>query len=283
MPSHRTGIPEGLVGKVRRSVAGARLDIDHSHGEVEFNLVVKGSGRYALGNQVYLLKPGTLIWLMGDRPHRLVRSPHLEMWVVSVRPELADAAGFSDIAAQPLKQLPGRELIDLDRLLSQVAQDSDDPSAYNAGITYLMLRAWRASRDSPPAQARPIHAAVTRAIMLLRQSDTISLSELAREAGVTAPYLSRLLIEQTGRSFVDWRNRVRLDRFMDGYRPGANLLSAALAAGFGSYARFHHVFSEMIGCTPSEWVRQGGEREPAADADLPAEPSAGYGMPGRRA
>ncbi len=277
MPAHRTSIPAGLVGEVRRTAAGARLDIDHVHDEVEFDLVVKGTGRCVVGNQVYTLKPGTLIWLMAGRQHRLVRSPQLEMWVVSLRPELLDADRIAELGAQTIKQLPGRELVDLDRLLSQVAQDSDQPSAYNAGITYLVMRACRASRESPPARAKPMHPAVTRAIMLLRARETISLSALAAEAGVTAPYLSRLLIAETGRSFVDWRNKVRLDRFMEAYRPGANLLAAALDAGFGSYVRFHRVFTEMIGCTPSEWVRQAGDRrEPVEDV---VDPPAAYGVP----
>src|SRR5262249_35098385 len=120
-------------------------------------------------------------------------------------------------------------------------------------------------RDSPPADARPMHAAVARALLLLRENGAeMSLSELAREAGTTAPYLSRLLIEFTGRSFVDWRSRIRLDRFMAAWRPGNNLLDAALAAGFGSYARFHHIFSQMIGCAPGEWARRSERGDSAA-------------------
>ncbi len=36
-------IPVGLVGEVRRSVAGARLQLDPHHPELEFNLVMKGT------------------------------------------------------------------------------------------------------------------------------------------------------------------------------------------------------------------------------------------------
>jgi AraC-like DNA-binding protein len=124
-----------------------------------------------------------------------------------------------------------------------------------------------------------MHPAVTRALMLMRQSDSItSLSELAAEAGVAPTYLSRLLMEHTGRNFVDWRNRIRLDRFIEAYRPGVNLLSAALDAGFGSYARFHHVFSELVGCPPSEWMSQVDEGKIVPKAGVSA-PLPGYGMP----
>ena len=270
---------------MRRSTAGARLAVDHHHPELEFDLVLKGAGSLVLDERSYALKPGTLIWLVPGQRHRLVRSPGLEMWVVSIRPELLEAGQIAELAAAPLHILPGEELIDLDRLLSQVAQDSDQPAVYNAGIAYLTLRAWRASRASPAARTRPMHPAVARALMKLGESSAaVSLSELAEAAGVAAPYLSRLLIEHTGRSFVDWRNRIRLDRFMDFYRPGANLLDAALGAGFGSYARFHHIFSEIIGCAPSEWAREAEERGVPAEGQRAAPPAAalppGYGVPG---
>ncbi len=267
-------IAPGLVGEVRRTVAGARHHIDHGHADLEFDLVLKGTGSLTLGERNYALKPGILIWLVPGQRDRLMRSPGLEMWVATVQPELIEAGRIAQLAERPLRQLPSHELVDLDRLLSQVAQDSDEPAVYNAGIAYLVMRAWRASLDSPAARARPMHPAVGRALLLLRQSDAgLSLSELAEAAGVAAPYLSRLLMEHTGRSFVDWRNGVRIDRFMQGYRPGANLLDAALDAGFGSYARFNHTFNHLVGCAPSEWVKQAG-RQDTADA-----PPGDYGVP----
>ncbi len=167
-----------------------------------------GIGQSCPGRAHLRSEAGTLIWLMPGQRHRLVRSPSLEMWVMNFRSELLEAAQLATLAAEPLKQLSGEALMDLDRLLSQVAQDSDDPLVYNAGITYVVRRALRASRDSPPANARPLHPAVPWALLLLRQSGAVdSLSRIAKAAGVTAPYLSRLLVEHTGRSFLDWRNR----------------------------------------------------------------------------
>jgi hypothetical protein len=122
-------------------VAGARHEIDHHHDDLEFNLVIKGSGAYRIGQEAHALKPGTLIWLVPGQRHSLCRSPFLEMWVVVARPELVDAAWLPEIAAEPSRLLPGEELIDLDTLLSQVSQDSDEPAVYNAGVTYALQRA----------------------------------------------------------------------------------------------------------------------------------------------
>ena len=272
-------VAPGLIGDIRRTIRGARRHVHHSHPDLEFNLVVRGTGAYVIHEQVHELRPGTLMWLAPDAPHWLRRGPGLEMWVVQVRPSALEPAWLSDVAAQPSRIVASHDLIDLDRLMSQVALDSDEPAAYNAGILYVLMRALRASRDRPQAALREMHPAVTRALMLMRQSDSInSLSDLAAEAGVAPTYLSRLLMEHTGRNFVDWRNRIRLDRFIEAYRPGVNLLSAALDAGFGSYARFHHVFSALVGCPPSEWMSQVDEGKIVPKAGVSA-PLPGYGMP----
>jgi AraC-like DNA-binding protein len=273
-------IAAGLLGDVRRSTPGARRDIDHWHDDVEFDLIVSGSASYALDDKVYAIAPGGMIWMVPGQRHKLIRGPNLQMWVVMFRQALLQEGWLEDLAAQPSRVISSHELIDLDRLLSQVAQDSDEPAAYNAGVGYVVMRALRASRDRPSASLRTMHPAVTRALLIMRQDGgASSLSDLAAEAGIAAPYLSRLLVEQTGRGFVDWRNRIRLDRFMQGYAPGANLLNAALDAGFGSYTRFHHIFSELVGCSPSEWVARVDEGKPAPRLGAAA-PVIGYRAPG---
>jgi AraC-like DNA-binding protein len=281
IPSRSLTIPAGLDGLVRRTVAGARLEIDHRHEEVEFDLVIRGAGSYVIDGQTYVLKPGMLFWVAPGHQHRLARSPGLEMWVVAAKPDLVDPEWIAGMAARPSRLLPGDELIDLDWLLSQVAQDSDDRRTYNAGVAYVIARATRASHDSPPAHVRPMHPAVMRALLLLREEGAdFSLPELSAEAGVTAPYLSRLLVEQTGRSFVEWRNRVRLERFMEAYRPGANLLRTALEAGFGSYTRFNQVFNDMVGCSPAEWSEQADGKDADGVEAFKVLSLPRFGMPG---
>jgi methylphosphotriester-DNA--protein-cysteine methyltransferase len=280
-PHHRRDsvVPPGLIGEVRRTTPGARRQIHHSHPDLEFNLIVRGGGTLTLDDQVYELKPGTLIWIVPRQVHKLVRSPSLEMWVVTVGVELLEQSWVADVAARPARVVSGAELIDLDRLLTQVAQDSDEPVAYNAGVTYVLMRALRASRDRPSPSLKPMHPAVARALLLMRRSESPnSLSDLAAAAGVAPTYLSRLLQEHTGRNFIDWRNRIRLDRFMEAYEPGMNLLAAALDAGFGSYARFYHIFGEIVGCPPSEWLSRVDEGKIVPKAGAAAH-VAGYGVP----
>ena len=78
---------------------------------------------------------------------------------------------------------------------------------------------------------------------------------LATELGVSPGHLARSFKREMGVSLVDYRNRLRLDRFFESIqrRGGSgNLLDAALEAGFGSYAQFHRVYRKFLGTTPRD-------------------------------
>jgi AraC-like DNA-binding protein len=64
--------------------------------------------------------------------------------------------------------------------------------------------------------------------------------------------LAKHFRREVGVSLLDYRNRLRIERFLELARESGNLLQAALDAGFGSYAQFHRVFRQQIGVTPKE-------------------------------
>jgi AraC-like DNA-binding protein len=251
--------------EARRTGPGVALQVEHSHAHLEFNLVVSGRGTYFLADGQHDLMPGTLVWLLPGQSHRLMRSPTLDMWVVTLTPDYLDAELLSDIASQPCRLLSSEDAIALDRLLAHISQDTDEPMLYRAGLKYAFRSAWHASMTSAGPATRAMHPAVLQALSVLRlSSDTPTASALARKCGVTQDYLGQLLVEHTGRGFVEWRNRTRLERFHTLYPESGDLLTAALDAGFGSYTQFHRVFSDMIGTTPGEWAKSGAQEKAMA-------------------
>ena len=80
--------------------------------------------------------------------------------------------------------------------------------------------------------------------------------EIASALDISLSRLSRVFKAEMGMSLVEYRNRARLDRFDVLLQKGhSNLLEAALAAGFGSYAQFHRVFRAIRRTTPSAYMR----------------------------
>ena len=69
--------------------------------------------------------------------------------------------------------------------------------------------------------------------------------------------ISRIFTQQIGVSVSRYRNSMRLERFLEYYRqPDRKTITEAVyAAGFGSYAQFHRVFTQVYGTSPREFLR----------------------------
>ncbi|QKD88410.1 helix-turn-helix domain-containing protein [Xanthomonas axonopodis] len=83
----------------------------------------------------------------------------------------------------------------------------------------------------------------------------LTLPELARRIGTNSNYLSRVLNEGLGLTFSAFVNALRIAEAQRLLAGNADILSIALAVGFGSKASFNRVFRAQVGCTPSDYRR----------------------------
>ena len=246
--------------ELRRSTRGARTVVNGAHANLEFGLVISGRATYFFKDRQSDLVPGTLQWVLPGEYHQLLRSPDFEMWVAIIDPSQFDESFLNDVAANPCRLLSSEDALALDRLMSHVSQDSDQPAVFRAGADYVFRSAWHATMSSPGPSRKALHPAVVQALEILRsEASDLPSAELAHRCGVTQGYLGQICMEQTGRGLVEWRNRFRIERFVVAYSGSHDLLTAAFDAGFGSYTQFHRVFSDLIGSTPGEWAKSGSE------------------------
>ena len=81
----------------------------------------------------------------------------------------------------------------------------------------------------------------------------ISLRAIADAAGVSAHHLARAFATATGSSLMRYARGRRLSEAARALATGApNILSVALAAGYGSHEAFTRAFGEQFGMTPEE-------------------------------
>jgi AraC-like DNA-binding protein len=110
-------------------------------------------------------------------------------------------------------------------------------------------------QQSEQGFSRPSHPLVRGVTELLAHDPTLTCDALAERLHVNAGHLARTFKRETGTSVVDHRNELRLARFLGRVDiQAANLLEAALGAGFGSYAQFHRVFRARFGQAPREYL-----------------------------
>ena len=111
--------------------------------------------------------------------------------------------------------------------------------------------------DRPGGGGESYGRLVSAAVAMLAKDPTMGGKEIAARLDISLSRLVRVFKAQMGMSLVEYRNRLRLERFsalLD--RGRTNLLGAALDAGFGSYAQFHRVFRALRHATPREYLRR---------------------------
>jgi AraC-like DNA-binding protein len=129
-----------------------------------------------------------------------------------------------------------------------------DLRAVREGFAWLLTvhrAAWEGPAEPRLEAMRPLHPAVAQAVRLLRDGQgRPTLPELAARTGLSPGRLGRLFRVECGSGVVEWRNRLRLDRWLELTAAGAGAFDAAMDAGFGSYAQFHRVHRARFGRGP---------------------------------
>ncbi len=283
----RLAIPDALDGQVWHYRATTRRHPMHRHDELEVNLVLSGEAACLVNGTRHMLQRGSMIWLFPGQDHLLLHEGRsFEMWIGVFRPRLV-RRWSKDAAERPLRyhnprgefnrRLPREAIHRLRALFEEVAEAKHRSAAAlaNAAISHLLMAAWTLFQEAvTPRGALRVHPAVRAAAELLRERPEAGedLPRLAAAAGLSPSRLSHLFRQQTGLTITDYRNRQRIERFLERIeaRPDRDMLSAALEAGFGSYAQFHRIFKQVMGRGPRHYYRdmqRGENTDPEPDRE----------------
>jgi len=240
----------------------------HSHPDPEFCLVLAGFSRFIIRGAIHSLVPGTLVWLSADQKHVLVeQSLDHRMLIVSYR------SGFVRRCAGPecrrslldnrnivlARKIPSERASLIQKIANELKALPESNRFAKDGFRFLFDMAWRAfCESSEVSEKRETHPAVEKALALLVNGNEEKLSALAGAVGLSASALCRLFKAQVGDSIVRYRNRQRVARFVEYHGRGlkATATEAAYRAGFGSYAQFYRIFTDITGLTPRAYRRQ---------------------------
>ncbi len=243
----------------------------HTHAELELHLILRGSCSFIVENERFDAPAGSLVWVPPKVDHHVFDvEPNFRRWVALFRPHAiravlprTDARRLlrSRTAAALTRQLTVPVARGLERNLAEARDMAfGEPSIHNAGVHFALARAWHVfGRENRIPSASPLHPAVVRAVHALRhESSPHSVRQLAKQCGSSPARLSRLFAEQVGSSITDFRNRLRIERFIEIYGGGERhtMTSASLEAGFGSYAQFYRVLRQVLDVTPAEFRRR---------------------------
>lgn len=104
------------------------------------------------------------------------------------------------------------------------------------------------------AAAEPLAVSKARAFISSQLSEEISLSQVARAAGMSPFYFCKVFKAATGLTFTDYVARARVEHTKQRLlNPQVRVSEAAYEAGFQSLSQFNRVFRRVEGQSPSDY------------------------------
>jgi AraC-like DNA-binding protein/quercetin dioxygenase-like cupin family protein len=254
---HQSFLPSGneraFVWKYSEPIGGRRPR--HFHAEPEFNLVVRGSATFGIGDNVVTVSPGELVAFLPGQDHVLLEgSPDLYLYAIGLDAEYA---------AQVVTQEPNHPLhvqlaeSELRAVLDRAAQIVERADVAQLGAELWQRIHWSARSGTPRSSQVP-HVLTRRTLELLRTNPELPLTSLAQSVRAHPTDVSRYFHRDMGITLVRYRTRLKLLNFIqlvDSHQ--AELMTAASHAGFGSYSQCHRTFQSELSCSPREFFVAG--------------------------
>jgi AraC-like DNA-binding protein len=270
-------LPPGAPGLAFLQCLPGYIHPRHRHDELELDVVVRGSAIYQVGERVYRIGRGSLVWLFPEQDHNVLeKSDDYTVWIVYWRPQMVRQALQGDPALSTLasgdpgghfcRRVDEQQLKRLELAL-RAAEGAQGVALNRAALAFALTLSWSIFQGGSELEpAAMLHPAVVRAARLAASPDELPLGPLARRCGLSPARLSTLFARQMGMTLSAYRNQRRIERFLAEHDPrSGNLLASALAVGFGSYSQFHRVFSRVVGVSPQEWEREERQAAPPLD------------------
>ncbi|HWL51746.1 MAG TPA: AraC family transcriptional regulator [Chthoniobacteraceae bacterium] len=246
----------------------------HRQPGLELNLTCQGRGALHVGEEVFALAAGTLVFIPEPAVHRLeVYTPgRYVRSVLCIAPSAGDARPFTRALRLLLDKPPFLKprclYLDPDsarevrNLISRIATESrrqvDWWQETALGLAYELL-ALSARLAAQPRSEQPPGGRLadeTAAYVADHLDEDLSAATLARHFGVSREHLSRVFRQRFGITYQHYVLNRRVDaarRLLADTHAPASLLDIALAAGFQSHAHFSRVFRKHEGITPTQF------------------------------
>jgi AraC family L-rhamnose operon transcriptional activator RhaR len=261
---------------VNRSYESFELNA-HSHEFVEITYISEGAGVHYIDDEAVPVEHGTLFFIPIGRSHVFrPKTPKKERPLIVYNclfpveylselqasfPHASDICEFfTDMQLQwfSMKDVNGAYHIMFRELFREF---SAKPPGYLAVLDALVVQILtglfrqRLQMDTPTGD-KPQWMVVDEAIAFINYNyaSGLKLSDLASQANLSERQFSRLFQRQTGMSFTDYMQSIRMDaacRMLS--RSHRSVSEIAAAVGYADLKFFHQVFKKKIGMSPRQY------------------------------
>lgn len=223
----------------------------HSHGRGQFAYAACGVISVSTGQGNWVVPPHRAIWVPAGVPHEMCMSGPVTMLNTYIR----------ELAAWRLELPAHCQVLEVSALLRQLllravevpalyVQDQVDGHLMSV-LLHEIARMAPLSLNAPlPLEPRLLKACRG---LLEQPSLEIGIDEMARQVGMSRRTFTRLFRQQTGVSFIEWRQQACLLSAVVRLGNGEAVTRVAMDLGYSSPSAFSSVFRRVLGEVPSRY------------------------------
>jgi AraC family transcriptional regulator len=228
----------------------------HSHNLASFYLVLEGSLTEFYERQQRDLSPCSMVFTPPGEIHsNAFHNVGGRCFLVELPPHWTDRLAASDIKLENSLEATNGELTRLAAKLYKEFHCVDKASALAVeGLALEILAVFARQTENVPETYLPGWLRAAKDLLHDRFSETITLNEIAKQAGVHPVHLARAFRQRYGCSLGEYQRRLRVEHASRQLVTTRHALAdIALAAGFADQAHFSRVFKERTGLTPARF------------------------------
>ena len=222
----------------------------HSHFRAQLMYAADGVMRVETAGGAWVVPPQQAVWLPAEVEHSMTNSGPIALRTLYLHPAATKALPESCcvISVPPLL----RELI-----LYVAAQPQDyDTASLTAKLMAVIPELLQTLDPEPLHLPLPVDrrlGAITDALMQ-DPADDRPLTVWAQHAGASERTLLRHFRDETGMSFNEWRQRLRLLWAITLLSEGQSVTAVSQILGYASPSAFIAMFHRNLGCSPTAYL-----------------------------
>jgi len=252
--------PDDDVGidRINRPIASRSRDLPdghlierHHHRRAQLLFASHGTMVVNTDQGIWVVPTQRAVWIPAFVDHAVASRSQLSLrslyFTPSVTPGMPETCAV--VTVTPLL----RELI-----LACVALSEDyDEDGADGRLVRVLLDQIRTLPETPLHLPMPTDSRLQPIVEALsaHPADGRSLAEWAGHVGASARTLTRLFIRETGMSFRDWRQQVRLLEALTRLGDGHPVTTVAMDLGYESQSAFITMFKRALGKTPGKYFQ----------------------------
>ena len=227
-------------------------EIAHIHHRAQLVYATTGIVRAVTPYGLWMLTRGHALLVGSQIEHELHMVGKVSMRTLYIEPDALD-----DFAGE-CRVIEVGELLRA-CVLGMFDSDVDEQSRHTL-LVPLILRTLQASPDAPSNARLPLPASnrarrICEALMTNPSIDE-TLERWGERVGASSRTLARMFREETGMTFGQWREQLRLGEAVSKLSTGRSIADVAHDLGYADARTFSAMFRRAFGCSPQEHQRR---------------------------